>query len=152
MNSLLKGSIAVLGALALAVPAAAQFGGPPPPPFTGKPVFAEMKGGDAHGTVTVVVNPPEGTACYIMNTTNLVDVTAAHIHRGAAGAEGPPVVPMNAPTEGTAGGCATITADVANAILANPGDYYVNVHTRTQPGGAIRGQLHSDITRPLTHQ
>jgi hypothetical protein len=34
-----------------------------------------------------------------------------------------------------------ITADLATALLGNPAGYYVNVHTRGQPGGAIRGQL-----------
>jgi hypothetical protein len=26
-------------------------------------------------------------------------------------------------------------------ILANPGDFYINVHNPSHPGGAIRGQL-----------
>ncbi|OYW44399.1 MAG: hypothetical protein B7Z08_05945 [Sphingomonadales bacterium 32-68-7] len=155
MQAISKISTRALGTLALglalAVPAAAQFGGPPPPPFTGKPVFAALKGAEGQGSATVVVNPPEGTACYLVNVTHLTDVTAAHIHRGAAGAEGPPVVTLTAPTEGSAGGCATVAADLAQALLASPGDYYVNVHTRAQPNGAIRGQLSGDITRPLTH-
>ena len=141
MRAFVTGSFALLGALALAVPAAAQFGGPPPPPNTGVPLYARMTGGSGAGTITVVVDPPKGTACYIINVTGLDHVTAAHIHTGGPGENGPPVVPMKAPEGGSSGGCETITAEVAAALLANPGGYYVNVHTSTFPGGAIRGQL-----------
>src|SRR5690606_5546521 len=143
MNTLTKGTLAALGALALAVPAAAQFGGPPPPPNTGVPLYADLDGGNADRTATVVADPPKGTACYLMNVTGLTDVTAAHIHAGGPGETGGPVVTLETPTDGSSGGCAEVTADLAAALLANPGGYYVNVHTRAQPGGAIRGQLQS---------
>ena len=136
-----KATLAALAALALAGPAAAQFGGPPPPPNTGVPLYAKLAGGQGAGHVTVVVDPPKGTACYIMNVSGLDGVTAAHIHTGGPGETGAPVVPLEAPDGGTSGGCATITAEVAGALLANPGGYYVNVHTRAFPQGAIRGQL-----------
>ena len=132
--------LATLAALALAVPAAAQFGGPPPPPNTGVPLYARMTGGAGTGSVTVVVDPPKGTVCYIMNVAGLDNVTAAHIHNGGPGETGAPVVPMEAPEGGTSGGCAQVTADVSAALLANPGGYYVNVHTQALPSGAIRGQ------------
>jgi hypothetical protein len=141
MHTLLKGSLAALGMLALAGPAAAQFGGPPPPPNTGVPLHTEMTGADGSGRITVVIDPPKGTACYIMNVVGLDGVTMAHIHTGAAGQTGGPVVALTAPTDGTSGGCVPIAADVAQALLANPAGYYVNVHTRTFPNGAIRGQL-----------
>ena len=38
-------------------------------------------------------------------------------------------------------GCVPVTAEVSAALLDNPGGYYVNVHTRAFPSGAIRGQL-----------
>ncbi len=37
--------------------------------------------------------------------------------------------------------CVIASAELAAAIVANPSDYYVNVHTPAYPGGAIRGQL-----------
>jgi hypothetical protein len=141
MRTLLKGTITTLGALALAGPAAAQFGGPPPPPNTGVPLYTAMTGGSGAGHATVVVDPPKGTACYLMNVGGLADVTAAHIHPGGPGETGAPEVTLETPEGGTSGGCAQVTPEVSAALLANPGGYYVNVHTRAFPGGAIRGQL-----------
>ena len=139
--SRLKALGAALGVAALAVPAAAQFGGPPPPPNTGIPVFAKLVGGDGSGQFTGVIDPPKGTFCYIMNVAGLDDVTAAHVHIGGPGEDGRPVIPLETPSGGTAGACVPIAADLAQAVLGNPQGYYVNLHTGVQPGGAIRGQL-----------
>ena len=141
MRSILKGTLAALGALAVAGTALAQFGGPPPPPNTGVPLYTKMTGGSGAGQITVVVDPPKGTACYIMNVGALENVTAAHIHSGGAGETGRPVVNLEAPEGGTSGGCVPVNADISAAILGSPGSYYVNVHTRAFPDGAIRGQL-----------
>lgn len=141
MHTVLKGTLIALGMAALAGPAAAQFGGPPPAPNTGIPVFTALAGGGGSGHFTGVIDPPKGTFCYILNTPGLAQVTAAHVHIGAAGANGAPVIPLTAPKDGSSGGCMPIAADLAAAILANPEGYYVNVHTTSQPAGAIRGQL-----------
>ncbi len=64
---------------------------------------------------------------------------AAHIHRGRAGTAGPVVVPLGAAYRQQ--GCTTAPVAVAKAITANPSKFYVNVHTKQFPNGAIRGQL-----------
>ena len=140
MRILSKGPF-LAAAVVLAAPAAAQFGGPPPPPNTGVPLYTHMTGGSGSGNITVVVDPPKGTACYIMNVAGLEAVTAAHIHSGGPGETGRPVVTLEAPEGGTSGGCVPVNADISAAILGSPGSYYVNVHTRAFPQGAIRGQL-----------
>jgi hypothetical protein len=38
-------------------------------------------------------------------------------------------------------GCASASADTIEAILTNPEQYYVNVHTASFPAGAIQGSL-----------
>lgn len=79
--------------------------------------------------------------CYRLSVSATDAATAAHIHKGAAGANGPVVVPFAAPIDGLSNGCVNITADLAAAISTSPGDYYVNVHTSESPNGAVRGQL-----------
>jgi hypothetical protein len=67
----------------------------------------------------------------------------AHIHVGAAGEMGPIVQPLELTGREkglVAAGSATDPA-LAEAILADPANYYVNVHTTVCPAGAIRGQL-----------
>ena len=56
-----------------------------------------MTGGSGAGNVTVVVDPPKGTACYMINVAGLDAVTAAHIHTGGPGETGGPVVTLEAP-------------------------------------------------------
>ena len=79
--------------------------------------------------------------------------TGLHIHRDPAGANGPVTIDSgfavqeNAPAAGLLSlqgqilpGNAVALA-TASEMLTNPGGFYVNLHTREFPGGAIRGQL-----------
>jgi hypothetical protein len=68
-----------------------------------------------------------------------------HIHRGAAGVNGPIVVPLFDGSDSsrlfTQFDSIQITAENAAAICGNLAGHYVNYHTTANPGGAIRGQL-----------
>ena len=134
MRYLVVGAVVGLG-LATAAAAADAPGG--------RPLTAKLTGaGGASGTASIRVNVGQNQVCWDLTTKGLTDVTAAHIHKGAAGANGPPVVPFTAvDATGTSKGCGTATAELAKDLIQNPGNYYVNVHTKAAPAGAIRGQL-----------
>ena len=105
---------------------------------------AESPAGDpvATGTATVRLRAGQGQLCYKLAADNLPAATASHIHRAAAGASGPVVIPLFTPNAaGKASGCVGASRSVVRAILAGPAGYYVNVHNGEFPGGAIRGQL-----------
>lgn len=68
-------------------------------------------------------------------------ITASHIHEGDPGAAGPPVVTLEAPVDGSSADCYDVGEALVNAIAADPGGYYINIHTEDHPGGAVRGQL-----------
>ena len=112
--------------------------------------------GDPNGTGEVYVFGVDGdpqTLCYVLTVDQIQTATAAHIHEAGAGENGPVVVNLAAPGDGNAADCLSegeVLPSGAAAfpggttvaeILANPEDYYVNVHNGEYPGGALRGQL-----------
>lgn len=96
---------------------------------------------DGFGRATVRVNVGARRVCYNLSVTNIVPSTVAHIHRATAGNNGGVVVGLIAPTSGSSQGCATVSRELAMALIQNPENYYVNVHNSDFPGGAVRGQL-----------
>ena len=108
--------------------------------------------GDPNGRGEVYVFGIDGdttTLCYVLTVDKLATATGAHIHKGAVGTNGPIVANLAAPGDGNAADCLTEgetgpkfpTGEKVADILANPQNYYVNVHNAEYPGGAIRGQL-----------
>ncbi len=70
--------------------------------------------------------------------------TGAHIHNAAAGVNGPIGIDFSGALSGT-----VFDPDLA-AVLANPANWYVNVHNSVFPGGAIRGQLSGQAPAPIS--
>jgi hypothetical protein len=79
------------------------------------------------------------------------EVRLAHIHPGAVGINGSPLVNTGLTAANPVvltNGTGTLTFnDVevkqvdAQAIISNPAGFYFNAHTAVNPGGAVRGQL-----------
>lgn len=103
---------------------------------------AEIPGpGDTDGAGLAVVSIDGSTLRYTVWAQNIGAATSAHIHTGAAGVSGAPLVTLD--HNMLSSGTVTVSADVANQIRSNPSGYYINVHTGEFPNGAIRGQLTS---------
>jgi len=117
--------------------------------------------GDKNGRGEAYVFGIDGdptTLCYILEVSKIAELDQApggarmaHIHKGAAGTNGPVEVNLAFPQDGQAADCLTegeagkgLDPGEVQTILANPEAYYVNVHNSEFPSGAVRGQLHSD--------
>ena len=98
---------------------------------------------DGSGLATLTVNPGQMEVCYELSVEDIMlPAIGAHIHVGDAGENGPVVVPLIPPdASGVSSGCEEVSRELALAIIQDPEDYYVNVHTEDFPAGAIRGQL-----------
>ena len=101
----------------------------------------------AGGSAIVRIDEDTGEISYRVVARRLPGTIAGspggHIHVGAVGEMGPVVqaLELTGREQGLiASGTATNPA-LAEAILADPANYYVNVHTTVCPAGAIRGQL-----------
>lgn len=141
--------IALAGALATA-PAAAQSPAAPASDVPAAMFNATLTGAsevppadaDGTGTFTAKLNAAHNQLCYELKADKIDTATAAHVHSGAVGVNGPPVVMLDPPINGVAVKCAAVTMDLAMKLMDNPAAYYVNVHNAAFPNGAIRGQLH----------
>ena len=116
----------------------------------------------AHGAVQITVTPTRDSSGNITAATAKFEIQLAglpttttfvggHIHPAPAGTTGPVIVNTSL-SSGTPpvflNGAATWTFDNINVpvatlqgMIANPGSYYFNVHTFSNPGGVARGQL-----------
>lgn len=70
-----------------------------------------------------------------------VNGTAAHIHQGAAGQNGPVIIPLIKGSDGTWSVPANTKLTDAQFAAYKAGNLYVNVHSAAHKGGEIRGQL-----------
>ena len=98
------------------------------------------------GNATVTFDATRQNVTVTITVANLgAPINNFHIHEGRAGVNGPVVVNLiglgGTFVNGRLTGTFPVAADVAQRMLANPANFYVNVHTTAHPGGAVRGQL-----------
>lgn len=114
--------------------------------LTGQQAAPQAGDLDGTGTARFRVNAAGGEVCWTMAIRGIDPATAAHIHRGAAGSAGPPVVTLTTPgADGQSTGCAAVDRDTAQAMIRRASDFYVNIHNQAYPAGAIRGQLRGQV-------
>ncbi len=115
----------------------------------------------ATGTFTATLDETARTLTWTLKVPAIANATAAHIHTGAAGVNGPVVVTL---WEGGANGFNTVdtygtarNTDITGALAADftgfvsalrAGTLYVNVHTVGSPGGEIRAQITQATATP----
>ncbi len=107
-------------------------------------VVRDANGAITSGSIDANVNYLFGAA---------TTITAMHIHTGGATVSGAVVVPFGVartdvttaagslPPQQTNFPTATVPLDTIKGIVANPGQWYFNVHTTANGGGVMRGQL-----------
>jgi CHRD domain len=124
--------------------------------------IAQLSGGgevpavQSNGSGTATFTKTDDTIAFTIQLQNMVGVTGAHVHMGAAGANGGVVVPLFANGAGVDVGngmlvsatfsAADIVAGTGATIasltaMMTSGGAYVNVHTVANPPGEIRGQI-----------
>ena len=111
-----------------------------------KEIRAGESAGDPDGRGSFSAILDGRTLCYGIQVKNIANPVAAHIHSGGPTDKGQVVVPLKWPAKGDPGaiaGCTRVSRSRAASLSANPGGFYVNVHTGGLPNGAVRGQLFS---------
>ena len=116
---------------------------------------------DGSGKAFVMIDVEAGEVCFdIKSLSDTGTPNRGHIHVGGAGVNGPIVVPFfelrippadpgapptdprnDALENGRLADCVSGDPAVLAQIVANPANYYVNVHNARFPGGALRCQL-----------
>jgi len=93
----------------------------------------------AAGTGTVTVKDDRSVSASI--TVTGMTATAAHIHEGAAGANGPVIVPFTKTGDNTFAAPDGAKLTESQYASYKAGNLYINVHSAKNPPGEIRAQL-----------
>jgi len=93
----------------------------------------------ASGTGTVTINADRTVSAKI--TVTGMTATASHIHEGAAGANGPVIVPFTKTGDNTFAAPDGAKLTESQYASYKAGNLYVNVHSARNPGGEVRAQL-----------
>ena len=93
----------------------------------------------ASGSGTVTIKDDRSVSAKI--TVTGMTATASHIHEGAAGANGPVIVPFTKTGDNTFAAPDGAKLTESQYASYKAGNLYVNVHSAKNPGGEVRAQL-----------
>jgi hypothetical protein len=93
----------------------------------------------ATGTAAVTIKSDRSVSVKV--TVTGMTATASHIHEGAAGANGPVIVPFTKTADNTFVAPEGAKLTEAQYESYKQGKLYVNVHSAANPGGEVRAQL-----------
>lgn len=96
---------------------------------------------DGTGEARLRTFPVKERVCYEITVQNIDPATAAHIHKGTSTETGPLVKELKVPSDGSSSGCFKMSQAKIAQMNRNPSGFYINVHNRQFPSGAVRGQL-----------
>jgi hypothetical protein len=93
----------------------------------------------ASGTATVTINPDRSVSVKVSATG--MTATASHIHEGAAGSNGPVIVPFTKTGDNAFASSEGAKLTESQYAAYKAGNLYVNVHSAAHPGGEVRAQI-----------
>ena len=106
---------------------------------------------DGRGKAEFIFDTEQGTVCYEIEVEGIAapvepgpGVGSAHIHvlpTGGIAVNLQADFQPDKSDEFKASGCVQVASALLQAILANPEQYYVNIHNADFPGGALAGLL-----------
>jgi hypothetical protein len=98
----------------------------------------------ATGTARITLNPSTATACWQLTVRGVDVPVSAHIHQGKPGEVGEVIIPLG--DRFSRKGCVLSNPRAVGAVARSPESYYVDVHTKKNINGAMRGQLRVTAT------
>lgn len=101
----------------------------------------------ARGVVAVLLNFQKDSAYVLGSVTGLTStITGIHFHRGRVGENGDVVLDLSTALRGNIVATATRLSMLPKTLIAAAlnGELYAAVHTVSNPGGELRGQLQAE--------
>jgi CHRD domain len=92
---------------------------------------------EGSGSFSAVIDLDNRRLCYELSTAGIEAATYAHIHYGASGETGRPLISLRINDDR----CTSLAEGTVQDLIADPSQFYVDVVTGENQVDAVRGQL-----------